>query len=163
MPTESVVIEGAKELEALLAQMPGRALGILGGALVECGEEVMAKSVKLAPKKTGALRNSGRVFGAWGGQTRYARSGFGTMRGGQAASISGMGGQNGAEVTMAYGGAALGYAAYVHEAPPELNWTLPGTGPKFLERPAKEYPLGSKLAAKVRGRLERALAGKGGA
>lgn len=25
------------------------------------------------------------------------------------------------------------YAAYVHEAPSNLNWSTPGTGPKFLE------------------------------
>ncbi len=30
---------------------------------------------------------------------------------------------------------SLGYAMFVHEMPEEYNYTTPGTGPKFLERP----------------------------
>lgn len=30
------------------------------------------------------------------------------------------------------------YAPYVHEMPATFNYTKPGTGPKFLERPVKE-------------------------
>lgn len=138
MPTESVHIEGAKELQALLAQMPGRANRIAGEALHECAQEVGANSLKVAPKDTGNLRNSQQI-----GKPETKADGV--------------------EVTIGYGGAALGYSLFVHEAPAELHWTLPGTGPKFLERPAKEYPLQSKLAAKLRGRLERAMAGKAGA
>lgn len=136
MYTETTVIEGAKELQVLLAKMPGRASSILGGALYECAQEIGKQSLEITPKLAGNLRNSQQI-------TKPERAG------------------DGVEVTIGYGGAAINYATYVHEAPPELNWTLPGTGPKFLERPAKEYPLGTRLGAKVRGRLERAMAGKG--
>jgi len=136
MPTETVVIEGAKELQALLAQMPGRARTICGGALYECAQEVGATSLRVTPKSPGGgnLRNSQQI-------TKPEVVG------------------DGVEVTIGYGGAASAYALFVHEAPQELHWTLPGTGPKYLERPAKEYPLQTKLAAKLRGRLERAMAG----
>lgn len=30
------------------------------------------------------------------------------------------------------------YASYVHEMPEATNWTTPGTGPKFMERPMDE-------------------------
>lgn len=40
----------------------------------------------------------------------------------------------GAEV--GYGGAAAGYMNIVHEnLDPDVNWTKPGSGPKFLETP----------------------------
>lgn len=52
-------------------------------------------------------------------------------------------------VTLAFGGAAKDYALAVHEhlsehSPPswrhkeDIDWTVPGTGPKFLEGPLKE-------------------------
>lgn len=52
-------------------------------------------------------------------------------------------------VTLGFGGAASDYAVAVHEhlsehSPPswrgkeDLDWTIPGTGPKFLEGPLKE-------------------------
>jgi hypothetical protein len=161
MESSTFVILGTQELRDKLALMPGRALGILGGALVECGEEVKARSVKRAPKKTGMLRNTAMVFGEWAGRVAYARSAFGSASAANRASL-GAGTKDGVEVTIAYGGPSADYALFVHEAPQELNWTLPGTGPKFLERPAKEYPLGVKLSSKVQGRIGRAMAGKAG-
>lgn len=58
-------------------------------------------------------------------------------------------------VTMGYGGAASDYAVAVHEhlsehSPPswrhkeDIDWTIPGTGPKYLEGPIKEAVPGLK-------------------
>jgi hypothetical protein len=152
---ETIHIQGIEKLQAKLAQAGPRALGICGAALTECGEEIMTESKRQVPVLTGALKNSGRVFGAWGGQTQYGGSALGTLTGAAAASIQGMGGENGVTVTLAYGGAALEYAKYVHEIPGRHH---PNGKDHFLSDPAKGYGLGSKLAAKLHGRLERALA-----
>ena len=70
-------------------------------------------------------------------------------------------------VTMSYGGAASEYAIAVHETPSEhdppswvimyqkgsmIQWTTPGTGPKFLEGPINEAV--PTMAARLAARLE---------
>ena len=65
-------------------------------------------------------------------------------------------------VVLGFGGAASDYAEAVHEhlsehSPPswqgkeELDWTIPGTGPKFLEGPLKESApyMGKRIAARI--------------
>lgn len=133
MAETTVRIEGLKELQALLRQAGGRAETVLIGTLDECGDEVIAKAVPVTPKRTGVLRNSVKNY-------RTKREGTGLI------------------LTMGAGGAGIPYARRIHELPKQSNWTEPGTGPKYLERPAKEYPWGSSLGSKLRGRLERAIA-----
>ena len=41
------------------------------------------------------------------------------------------------EITVTFGGGAVEYAVAVHEMPNETNWTEPGTGNKYLEKPLK--------------------------
>lgn len=52
------------------------------------------------------------------------------------------------QVTVGFGAP---YAIFVHEAPESWNWTTPGTGPKFLERPAMAASAGleRRLAAAI--------------
>ena len=38
---------------------------------------------------------------------------------------------------VSFGGGAVEYAVAVHEMPNETNWTEPGTGNKYLEKPLK--------------------------
>ncbi len=65
-------------------------------------------------------------------------------------------------VVLGFGGAARDYAVAVHEhlsehSPPswqgkeELDWTIPGTGPKFLEGPLKESAphMGNRIARRM--------------
>jgi hypothetical protein len=52
--------------------------------------------------------------------------------------------QNMIEYTMSYGpvidpGTGIDYAQAVHEWPITKNWTKPGSGPKFLERPVYSH------------------------
>lgn len=41
-------------------------------------------------------------------------------------------------VNFGFGGVASRYAWRVHELPERSNWTTPGTGPKYLEKPFRE-------------------------
>ena len=134
---EYVELVGAKELMAKLAQMPGRGMSIIKGALNECCEEVRSEVIPVTPKSRG------------GGNLRNSVKNYGVEIAGTVATG-----------TVGAGGAGIKYARRVHELPEDSNWSEPGTGPKYLERPAKAYKLGVRMAAKLRGRLERALAGK---
>lgn len=72
------------------------------------------------------------------------------------------------KVTMAYGGAAAPYALAVHEhlsehSPPtwlnksasEINWSVPGTGPKYLELPFRAAVPGmmGRIAQSIKGQV----------
>jgi hypothetical protein len=134
-----VQLVGAQELQAKLAAMPGRAMSIIRGALHECAEELRTRDVQpVTPHLTGALRNSILNYGV-------------EVAGSVATATVGAGG--------VASGKKVDYAAIVHEMPESNNWTEPNTGPKYLERPTKAYKLGERLAGRLRGRLERALAG----
>jgi len=73
-------------------------------------DEVLAVSQEIVPVKTGALRASGLVEV-------------------EATATS-------ARIIIGYGGPAIRYARHVHEnMNPNVRWSKPGTGPKYLEIP----------------------------
>jgi hypothetical protein len=104
--------------------------------LYQFGEEVMADSKAVVPVDTGALMNTGQVT-----QPRETDDGV-------------------IEVTAGYGDEATDYAVYVHEelqAPSggPIKYTRPGSGPKYLERPA--LAKAPELPGRVRDALMRAV------
>ena len=139
-------IDGLKELaERLASALHERVIPAVTQELSAFAEEVMADSKQIVPvsPQGGNLLTSGHVD----------------------APVT-----EGSVVTVAlgYGGPAAPYALYVHEAlegPHEINpnwswakkghidWTRPGSGPKYLERPydAKKESLPERLAKAVEG------------
>jgi len=125
------------ELERLMRELPGA----YEAALFEVGHDIKNASVELVPVKHRTLANSAFVNDPEG-------EGFG------------------AGVTIGYGGAASAYAIAVHETPSKydppswkgkggnLNWSKPGTGPKYLERPflRKSRQLGPNILKKIKQR-----------
>ena len=82
--------------------------------LFQFGEEVMAASKLIVPVDTGALMSTGHV-------DLPVTSG------------------NEVTVKLGYGGPAADYALYVHEnMNANVNWTRPGSGPKYLEGPIRQ-------------------------
>ena len=75
----------------------------------KCCEDLLSKAVDITPMDTGELRRSGT--------TDYDTA---TKTG-----------------KVSFGGGAVDYAVIVHEMPNETNWSEPGTGNKFLEKPLK--------------------------
>ena len=75
----------------------------------KCCEDLLSKAVDITPLDTGELRKSGT--------TDYDTA---TKTG-----------------KISFGGGAVDYAVAVHEMPNETNWSEPGTGNKFLEKPLK--------------------------
>ena len=75
----------------------------------KCCEDLLSKAVDITPLDTGELRKSGT--------TDYDTA---TKTG-----------------KVSFGGGAVDYAVAVHEMPNETNWSEPGTGNKFLEKPLK--------------------------
>ena len=57
------------------------------------------------------------------------------------------------KVTLGYGDDAVGYALYVHENMHAVNWTRPGSGPKYLEAPLKERQ--DKLPGRIKEAVKR--------
>lgn len=130
---QSFRLVGADQLAAKLRQAGEKAMPIVAGALNEIGDEVMVESKRQTPWLTGALRNSGQNYGP---ETR------GTD----------------VTVTLGYGGASIPYALYQHEG---TGFAHPQGGKAhFLSDPVKARGarFGAQMAAKLRGRLERALA-----
>lgn len=100
-------------------------------ALLKEGNAIMTESkTKYVPVETGALRSSGRA------NTPVTRGDI-------------------IKVTLSYGGAAAPYAAAIHEAPNDWNWSVAGTGPKYLEIPAKKAVPGMsrRIARDLKGKL----------
>ena len=110
----------ARELRRLEKAMPGR----LASALFLEGEQIMAKSKRIVPVATGALRASGHV---------------------QPPEVVG----KRITVVLGYGGAAAPYAVIVHERPathaPPTQW-------KYLETPMNEAIPG--MARRIARRME---------
>jgi len=79
-------------------------------ALFDEATRIINKSIPVTPFDTGDLRRSAFV-------SRPKFEG------------------NAVEVELGYGGFASKYALAVHEMPKSTNWSEPGTGPKYLERP----------------------------
>jgi len=75
----------------------------------KCCEDLLSKAVDITPMNTGELRKSGT--------TDY-----------DSAKKTGR---------VTFGGGSVDYAVAVHEMPDETNWTEPGTGNKYLEKPLK--------------------------
>ncbi len=109
----------------------------VAAALYQRGEKIMAASKEVVPVLTGALMNTGKV-------TLPEEDGSGVI-----------------EVTVGYGDEAVDYALYVHEeldAPSggPIQYTRPGSGPKYLSRPAEAQA--SELPGDVRDAIMKAFA-----
>jgi hypothetical protein len=92
--------------------------------LNDVADELLKDSLEICPKDTGELRKSGKV---------YKRAT-----------------QNNSTVVVGYG---QEYAMIVHEMPDTIKWTTPGTGNKYLEKPANQNRKKYKeiIKAKVKG------------
>jgi len=107
----AIEVQGVKELNALLAQLPARTAHEVGKQLYQLANEIMTASKDVVPVDTGALRASGQV-------------GLPEVTGDQVS------------VTLGYGDTAATYAIPVHERADLYH--KPPTGWKFLERPTIE-------------------------
>ena len=122
------------KFEANMKRLGKDALKQLARNLYTEGEELLAEAIPLTPLEFSPLRNSGRV---------------------ELPRISG----NRVSVTVGFGGPAAPYALYVHEMPSTNNFTTPGTGPKYLERPARRRARG--LAGRINRDLIRTATARG--
>jgi hypothetical protein len=86
-------------------------------ALYDEAVKIINKSVRVTPFKNGDLRRSAFV-------SKPSSEG------------------NEIAIELGYGGLASKYALAVHEMPKSNNFTEPGTGPKYLERPFDEAKRG---------------------
>jgi hypothetical protein len=127
MPGIQMSVTGLKQLtDKLRSNMP-KARQAVKAELYQFSEEVMTDSLEVVPWLTGTLAGTGKV---------------------QSPVEDG----NVITVTMGYGDEAIGYALYVHEemnspSGNAINWTRPGSGPKFLSTPlqAKQDQLPGRL------------------
>lgn len=128
MATVEFKIEGLDEFIALLNQAKKELPKAIEATLYQFAEEVMADSkADYVPVDTGALMNTGKVMPL---QTDNSSC----------------------TVELGYGDESVGYAAIVHEElmSPKgnpINWTRPGSGPKYLSRPleAKQDQLPQRI------------------
>lgn len=120
-------ITGTDKLARFLRDFPAKAEIVVGGALYEEAESIMAKSKPLVPVDTGTLRNSGHVA--------LPEKEMGRLT-----------------VTLGYGGAASDYALIQHERT-DYHHTVGRA--KFLEEPVLEaqHGLESRLGARIARRL----------
>lgn len=115
--------EGLSKLRSKL-QRAGRSVeSRIEQARKEAAEDLLERSIAVTPMETGTLRASGFVE------------------------------HDEDSSTVGFGGPAAPYAVYPHEmVEGHLNWTTPGTGAKYLERPYLEnrdrYAADIKDAAK---------------
>jgi hypothetical protein len=103
----TVTLMGADQVKRVLDRVIQKHKKAFGAAVYEAGHAIMAESVKICPLRDGHLRKSAFVS--------FPRD---TM--------------SGPIVTIGYGKT---YAWPVHEKTGQVvNWTAPGTGPKYLEK-----------------------------
>lgn len=98
-------IEG---IDAVLRAMQAgqrKAPRVFDQELYRGGQKILAASIKVTPREFGGLRGSGTVEKVDGG------------------------------VEIGFGGSASEYAMIVHERMGNIRWSVPGTGPKYLEKP----------------------------
>lgn len=107
----SAELQGDADLIAALRDAGTDAVDALARGLYQEAEAIMADSKKIVDVDEGTLRNSGFVK-----PPKIARRGGATSAGLESARV---------EVEMGYGGAASGYAVYLHE----------GTGPNVGQPP----------------------------
>src|SRR5262245_54719977 len=128
---------GADKMTKLLRDLASKYPDKVEKAVYAESQIEMTESKKRCPMRTGELRDSGKVADPkWEG--------------------------NVVTCTMSYGdGPSAPYAVAVHEhmsqfSPPnwpdEIDWTVPGTGPKFLESVLNESRpyMAKRIAARVR-------------
>lgn len=125
-----IELEGVDQLLRTLRRLPDRAGIATAGALYAEANQIMRASQQVVPRDTGVLAGSGTV-------------GFPDVRGSRIT------------VQLGYGGAASAYALYIHEGQESWNWNVPGTGPKYLERPVLQAASG--MARRLADRIERNL------
>ena len=117
-------LRGSPKLRAAVRQWLRDQPERLAGALFLEGEQIMAKSKRIVPVATGALRASGNV---------------------QPPEVVG----KRVRIVLGYGGAAAPYAVFVHERPathaPPTQW-------KYLEQPMNEAIPG--MARRIARRME---------
>ena len=123
-----ISLTGAKEVKAVLARLIARAPQELGGALYREAESIMTSAKAITPVDTGVLKGSGHV---------QIPKVLGTQ----------------VSVELGFGGAASGYAVYVHEDPNARH--TPPTQYKYLEQPVRAAESG--MLARLAKDLERAL------
>lgn len=104
-------IRGLRSTLRNMAVLGGKAEKNFGQGLLGEADRILAKSEPLVPVDENILRTTGRVEGPRAAAGYY-------------------------KVWVKYGGGPAPYAPYVHEMPETYNFTKPGTGPKFLEKPA---------------------------
>jgi hypothetical protein len=99
--------------------------------MYQFAEEVMTDSKQVVPVETGALMNTGKVLEPVEDTTSIT-------------------------VDLGYGDESVNYALYVHEElqSPKgnpINWTRPGSGPKYLQNPfdAKSDQLPPRIAKAI--------------
>jgi hypothetical protein len=129
----SVKVQGLERLHRTLLALRPETRKAAAAELYRCGETILEHSLQVCPLRTGALRSTGTV----------------TLPEEHAGSIT---------VAVGYGGVAsksgqpVDYAYYVHEnMDPGVHWSTPGTGPKYLERPALEFApqIGPRVAKAI--------------
>jgi len=107
-------IEGVDAVKAKLDGLVGKITQAIAARQFQFGERIMARSKEqYVPVDTGTLMSTGHV---------------------QLPVIDG----STITTVLGYGGPSAGYALQVHEDLTPKNWTRPGSGPKYLEIPARE-------------------------
>lgn len=134
-------LDGLEAMKAVIARVTANLPQRAAAALYQEAEAIMAVSKPLAPVATGVLRAGGYVSQPVIQSDRIS-------------------------VEMGYGGAASEYLIAAHEhlsehSPPSwvaaeaagrgIHWSVPGTGPKFLENPIKEAApfLADRIAQRI--------------
>jgi hypothetical protein len=157
----SCTIDGVKELGEVLNVDKIRTA--VKRAVYFFAEECMAASKEVCPVDTGNLMDTGHVGRHTPPGVTPMEMAYDTEDGGVA-------------VDLGYGDSAVGYALYVHEelnpssghaislnwswakaaaAGKQIQWTKPGSGPKFLENPIKERQ--DQLPGRIMDMIKRAM------
>ena len=120
-----LTFEGADRLQEKLAAAIPALKENIKAKMNELGSDILDESADIVPMDTGNLASSGHMG---------RRSEGGGVDEGFAYEEDGM-----IMLDIGYGGPAAEYALYVHEglesAGKSIQWTRPGSGPKYLERP----------------------------
>jgi hypothetical protein len=108
----SVQIKGMAALAQSFENLKDASAEAISKALVEDADTLLNMATPITPKDTGRLRRSARIIAPAKNASKRIVA------------------------RIRWGGAKAPYAAWVHEMPENLNWTTPGTGPKYAERAA---------------------------